>query len=512
MQQSVRDVHLDPWLVLLGFGLGLGAAASSAWFAARRTASLRPTEVLSSSIGAATGTREIGPRFNRVDALALGLLVAALGLASLPPVQLLPIGPLVAAIVLMLASRAAMPRVVLAVQWALRRMRKWFGVEASLAADNLPRDLSRTASTASGLMASAALTISTATFIVSFIASLNTWSDQTAPGDLFVTSGTGVAGLSARNIPMADSMREQLLAIEGVERVRRTSFADASYRGAPIKILATDLNEFVKRSRFTALEGDPDQIVRDMLAGKVAVSENFSRLYDVHRGDTISLGAKTGTHSFLVAGVILDYTSDRGAVVFDRGTYVTAWNDPRVDTYEVHVRTGVKPEEVRVRINDRLGASHDLFVLTNAEFRGEILRAIDGIFSLMRVLEFVTLLVASLGMVTSVLANVLDRVREIGVLRAIGMLRGQVRKLVVIESTFVGVIGALAGTFVGVALGYLLLRRIATVQIGWYLPYQLPIGAILEFAAITLPVSALAGLYPAREAAQLQIRDALDYE
>jgi putative ABC transport system permease protein len=512
MQQSVRDVHLDPWLVLLGFALGLGAAVSAAWLAARRTASLRPTEVLSSSIGVAAGVRSDASRFNRVDALALGLFVLALGLANLPPVELLPIGPLVAVMVLMLASRASMPRVVLAVQWGLRRMRRWLGAEASLASDNLPRDLSRTASTASGLMASAALTISTATFIVSFVSSLGTWSDQTVPGDLFVTSGASVAGFSARNIPMADSMRGELLGIEGVERVRRTSFADASYRGAPIKILATDMNEFVKRSHFTAFEGDAEQIVRDMFSGKVAVSENFSRLHDVHRGDRITLGTHDGTREFSVAGVILDYTSDRGTVVLDRATYIAAWSDTRVDTFEVHLKPGATPEQVRARINDRLGANHDLFVLTNAEFRGEILRAIDGIFSLMRVLELVTLLVAALGMLTSVLANVLDRVREIGVLRAIGMLRKQVRKLVVIESTFIGVAGAIAGTFVGVALGYLLLRRIATVQMGWYLPYHLPVRAIAEFAAITLPVSALAGLFPAREAARLQIRDALDYE
>jgi ABC-type lipoprotein release transport system permease subunit len=56
------------------------------------------------------------------------------------------------------------------------------------------------------------------------------------------------------------------------------------------------------------------------------------------------------------------------------------------------------------------------------------------------------------------------------------------------------------------------LRRIATVQMGWYLPYELPVAAIVEFVLITLPISALAGLYPAREAARLQVRDALDYE
>lgn len=516
VQQSVREVHLDPLLVLLGFSLGLSAAVVAAWLAARRASQLRPIEALSSSIGVTPTARQLGSRLDRLDAITLGLCAASAGLIALPPIAtaagVLPLGPLAGAIVLMLAGRAAMPRVVLLLQRVLEPVRGQFGAEARLASDNLPRDLSRTASTASGLMASAALTVSTATFIVSFVASMNTWSSQTVPGDLFVTSGSAVGGLSARNNPMADSLRAELLAIPGVQRIRRTRFADTSFQQSPVKLFSTDVSEFVKRSRFSPIEGDRDQIARDMLAGHAVVSENFSRLYGVHRNDTITLGAKNGARRFHVAGVVLDYTSDRGAILLDRATYVSGWNDSRVDTYELHLTPGADPERVRNLINERLSASHDLFVLTNREFRGEILRAIDGIFSLMRVLELVTLLVAALGMVTAVLANVLDRFREIGVLRALGMLRTQVRRLVVIESTFVGAIGAFAGIVIGVALGYVLLRRIATVQMGWYLPWELPVVAIGELVAIALPISALAGLYPAREAARLQVRDALDYE
>jgi putative ABC transport system permease protein len=115
-------------------------------------------------------------------------------------------------------------------------------------------------------------------------------------------------------------------------------------------------------------------------------------------------------------------------------------------------------------------------------------------------------------MVSALLANVLDRVRELGVLRALGMLRAQVQRLVIIESTFVGLIGTLAGVAMGIALGYILLRHIATVQIGWYLPYRLPASAIAQLCLVTIPLAALAGFYPARKAAQLVVSDALDYE
>lgn len=515
MQQSVRDVHLDPALITFGFSLGLLAAVAAAWIAARRAAQLRPAEVLSSSVGM-TSAKPLSSGFGRSDLITIVLSIVATALVSLPatptPVGVVPLGPLAGCLVITLASRAAMPRFVRLAHALLRALRNRLGVEATLAGDNLPRDLGRTAGTAAGLMASAALSVSTATFIVSFIASMNTWTAQTVPGDLFVTSGAAMSGLSGRNNPMAESLGAELLAIPGVERIRRMRFADASFHGSPIKVASTDVAEFVKRSRFSPTEGSAEQITRDMLAGDAAVSENFSRLYGVHRGDTISLGARDGARTFRVAGVILDYTSDRGSVLLDRAPFIAGWNDTRVDTFELYLAPGVEPERVRVAINDTLSAGHDLFVLTNREFRGEYEHAIDGIFSLMRVLELVTLLVGSLGMVTALLANVLDRVREIGVLRAVGMLRAQVRKLVMLESAFVGAVGAFAGIVVGMVLGYILLRRIATVQIGWYLPYELPLAAIVEFVIVTIPISALAGLYPARAAAELPVRDALDYE
>jgi ABC-type lipoprotein release transport system permease subunit len=87
-----------------------------------------------------------------------------------------------------------------------------------------------------------------------------------------------------------------------------------------------------------------------------------------------------------------------------------------------------------------------------------------------------------------------------------------VQKMVMVEAMLIGGIGAMGGTLVGLGIGYILLRRIVTVQMGWYLPYELPITAIATVAAVTLPLSGLAGFYPARQAARLVVRDALDYE
>lgn len=510
LEQGSNAVQWDAWVLVGGLLLGIVTATLAAYLTTRRAGKIKPAEALSSS---ALPSAISETNTSRADVLGFALLVVSAGLLQIPPWGNLPLGAFAAFLTLTLGGRALMPRLVRLTHDALALLRKKvLGVEALLANGNLQRDLVRTSGTASGLMAGAALTVCAATFITSFIDSLNTWTARIASGDLFVTSGAAVAGLSGRNTPMADSLGGELAQVPGVELVRPTRSATIDFRAVPVKLESTDIAMFARHSHLTALEGSEQDAIAGMQAGGVAVSENFARRFDVHRGDRIALSTMQGTRSFPVAAVVVDYWSDLGTIRMDRATYLAHWGDPRVDTYEVFVRDGTNPESVRQAINAKFGESYDLFVLTNAEFRGELVRSVNKIFSLMQVLEIITLMVAAMGMVNALLANVLDRIREIGVLRALGMLRKQVRKMIMVEATFVGSIGTVGGILMGLGLGYIVLRRMANVQTGWYLPYELPGEAIALMAAVTLPLSAFAGFYPAKEAARLAVCDALDYE
>lgn len=506
MEQAASKIELDPYVMAFGFALGIIASTVAAYIATNKAGSIKPTEALSSA--SLMGIQGASTRAS--DVVGLLLLVVTVFLLRLPPVGNMPYGAVAGSLTLTLGGRALMPRIVASAHALMALFRSRFmSVETIIATDNLPRDLPRTASMASGLMAGVSLTVGIGTFVVSFITSLNTWSGQLLPGDLFVTSGIAVSGLSGRNTPMAPGMREQLLAIPGVEAARGFRFVDIQYDGVPIKLGAVEDPE---RSTNTFLEGTEAEAIAELKRGGLVVSENFSRRFNVHKGDQLPLSTKLGTRRFPVAAVVVDYTSDRGIIKIMRDVYEEHWGDTRIDSFEIFVRKGVEPESVRSAINTTLSDKYDLFVLTNAEFRGEFVKAADKIFSLMHVLELVTLVVAVLGMVTAVLANVLDRVREVGVLRALGMLRRQVRKMVVVEATLIGGVGALGGVLVGLGIGYILLRYIAGVQMGWHLPYEFPLKPILTMIAICLPASALAGFYPARQAARMPVSDALEYE
>src|SRR5204863_310809 len=139
-----------------------------------------------------------------------------------------------------------------------------------------------------------------------------------------------------------------------------------------------------------------------------------------------------GTQTFRIVGVVVDYTTDLGTVIIERGTYQRYWGDERVDVYKLYAKEGADLEAIRQSIVSRFGERYNLFVLTNSEIKREILSLLDQVFAVMRALDLVAILIAVLGVVNALLASVLDRIREIGVLRAIGMLRRQTRKMIMI--------------------------------------------------------------------------------
>jgi putative ABC transport system permease protein len=210
--------------------------------------------------------------------------------------------------------------------------------------------------------------------------------------------------------------------------------------------------------------------------------------------------------------VYVDYTSDVGTLMLGRERYVSLLHDQRVDTFEVMLHDPRDMLKVRRQIFASISGQHDLNVLTSGEFRNELMKTTEAIFGLVRALELVALIVAVLGIVNAQFANVLDRRRELAVLRALGMLRKQLTKMIVFEATLVGAVGTLAGILLGLMFGHLLLAHINLVQTGWHFPYRVSLRAITEVLVLTIPAAALAGLYPALAAARAQVTEGLESE
>ncbi len=229
-------------------------------------------------------------------------------------------------------------------------------------------------------------------------------------------------------------------------------------------------------------------------------------------GDTVEVATPTGLRSYPVSAVVVDYTSDQGTVVMSRAVYMAHFRDDQVDIFEVYLSDLSKVEEVRRAITEAHGRQYGLYVLTNNELRQEATALVEDAFAITYAMEAVAVLLALLGVINTLLAAVLDRTREIGLLRAVGAARGHVLRLFVGEATFIGLSGGLIGVVAGTLMGLIVTIAVGEQSTGWSFAYVFPAGVALQMSAAATVCAAVAGVYPARRAAALDVVEALAYE
>ena len=261
------------------------------------------------------------------------------------------------------------------------------------------------------------------------------------------------------------------------------------------------------------LEGPDPVPERPLLDERRAMlSENAARKLHKKVGDSVTLLTPEGKVDFIVHAVIIDYASDLGAVIIDRGWYKRYWKDDLIDTVDIVMADPTKLEDVRAEVRRRLGRGSMLFVVSATELRREISSVLDDSLAVFRSTELISLIVAVLGVIGTMLAAVIDRTREIGVLRALGATRRQVLSAIVIESGFLGLCAVLGGVVVSVPMGMVLIDAVGYHGTGWHFEYAFPPLAALRVSGLVLLAAALAGIWPGRRAARLDVPEALAYE
>jgi putative ABC transport system permease protein len=239
----------------------------------------------------------------------------------------------------------------------------------------------------------------------------------------------------------------------------------------------------------------------------VVVSEALSLRFGVEVGETIALPTPSGPRDFEVAAVYYDYSTDRGVAVVDRATFVRHFGDQRPTSLSVYLRPAAQPEAVRERLMAELGSTHRLFVHSNTSLRAEVMRIFDATFAITYGLEAVAIVVAVLGITATLVTLILERRRELAVLRLVGADLGQVRRMIDVEAGMLGRASQVLGGLAGLLLSLLLIYVINVQSFGWTIQFHLPVVFLLQAMAVVLAATLVAGLYPARLAAGFRPAD-----
>ncbi len=484
---------------LLGIAMGIGVSMVSALGPAWEASRVAPVEAM------ARGIREHQVRIHRWRSAATAVLLAAIAWVSSQQSAIhgKPIYGYLSALLAIVACALIIPALVSGLTAiAAGLIRRVFGVEGLLATRSLAGSLRRTSVLVAALSTAIAVLTAVGIMVGSFRETVVVWMDDILQADLFLAPA--VPSGADRHPTMSADIPAQLARLPEVEAVDQLRTYEIRYDGLPATVGGMEAHIAGVRQRRSFLSGSPANFVFRQLIGNntVIVSEPFANKHRVRPGDVLklSLGGKIG--SFRVLDIYYDYSSEGGVVLMDRATLFRYLPDAEPSNVAVYLKPGVSLEQGQRAVEHAI-AGRRITVVRNRTLRDQAIRVFDRTFAITYVLEALAAFVAVTGVGGALLALVIDRRREFGLLRFLGAANRQVRDIILFEAGLLGALANVAGVTLGFILSLLLIRVINKQSFGWSIQFHWPVLVLLSALTVVYAATILSALYPARIATRL---------
>jgi putative ABC transport system permease protein len=492
--------------VVLGLLVGLGVTLVSALIPAVRATKIPPMAGLREGATLPRG------RFARWSPILAGLfavagaLLIANGVTGSGTASQRLLGMAGGAVLIFLAvamtARFAVPLLARAVGAPLA-----WRASGSLARDNAMRNAARTARTAAALMIGVGLVVFVAVFAEGLRTSFTSALDKSLKSDLIVTptDQNGGGTLSPRIVP----------ALEGIPGVGVASSLtqgdirrDGKHGGVDNGLYGIQPATLGKVYKVTWVNGN-DAALRGLNAGGILLEKGEASSLHAKVGDRVTLLSNSRKRATVtVRGIYKDDTLLQNGMI-TTGLLHHLTDVSGVQTVLATVKPGADPENVAKLADDRLTTQFPTAKLqSNAQFKKSIGDQVNTLLALIYALLGVSVLISLFGIVNTLLLSVYERTREIGMLRAIGMTRRQLRRTIRFESAITAVIGSLLGLVIGVAFGWIVTEGLSSQGLAFAIPW----GTLVACLVVAAVVGVLAGAWPAWRASRMRVLDALSYE
>jgi putative ABC transport system permease protein len=506
---EAKQIFIAPTLVVTAFFIGVLAAIASAVYPAYEVAKVHPRE----TFFVQAFEKKFSVNVKKIFITSIVLLVAAYGLTRLPAVGGFPVFGFMAALCVILAFAFVSPEVVILFRKLFEKIvGRFFGIEGVLANNNLVAALNRTSTAVSALMVAVAMLIGIAVMVGSFRSTVAYWIDQTLKADVFVAPSMGFAVGS--QVPVSPDVVPYAASLPEVQSVDAFSSRRIRFQDNETVLAVANLDAVRESSKLIFRKGDEKEILSKIIADEnsVAVTEAFSNKFGINEGDSLTLTTAFGQRRFRVAGVYYDYATDRGLVLVHRPTFEKYWLDTKVTNIGIFLKDKSQTDRIVQQIRDHFKTDASIVVYSNYALRQNVLKIFDQTFAITYALQFVAMLVAAMGVISSLTAIIFERKREIAVLRSMGASARQVQNITLIEAFLMGVIASVLGMMSGFLLSLILVFVINLQSFGWTIQLSLPIETFVTAAAIVIATALVSGLIPARYASRLAIAEEVRFE
>jgi putative ABC transport system permease protein len=481
--------------VLVSYGVGILVTMVAAYLPARRASRIAPVAAMRDDVAL--------PESSLRRRLVVGIAMVGLGVLSMAlgftregraGLSLIGLGALLILIGVSLTSPVIGRPLVQLVGAAYRRM---FGSVGTLASQNAMRNPRRTAATASALMIGLTLVATMAILGRSASVSTDQAIGETLTSELVVSNVVGA--------PFSPAIAERIRELDGVDTVAqlRTAFPEVDGRGAVVA--AADPDDLGKVIKVDMADG----LLSALKPGTTLVDARTAEGAGVKVGDTVRMTFQGDTVPLKVSGVFFNDSGALGSYLVTPDTLEKGGLAPLDSMLFLTKEAGASTEQIRAEVDEITKALPTVTLKDPGEFADEQKQQISFFLNMIYALLGLAIVIAVLGIVNTLALSVIERTREIGLLRAVGLSRRQLRRMVRLESVVVAVLGAVLGVLMGVAFGVALQKAIADQGIT---VLSIPWLQLIVFVVLAAAVGVLAAVLPARRAAKLDVLRAITTE
>ncbi len=494
---AVRELSVQPAVLLQAFALGTGGAVLAALAPARNALASPPRTALSRAV-LEQRLASLAPRLCFAGALVVAAALAAFAWRDAPLVASL--GALFA---LLVGVALFVPTLTL---WASAALARPVGLLAGnlgrMAARGIAASLSRTGVAIAALAIALSASAGMGVMVASFRSTVTRWLSSTLRADVYVSAPT----LSATNVQtaLAPALVERLTRapnVAGANLYRALELQDTRERW--LRAVAIDFDERAHDALEFLAGGRAEAWRQFDQRDVVFVSEPLAARLALGVGDRLELSSPSGPHALEIAAVFRDYSTDAGFFFLPRRAYREHWGDDSLSSLGLFARPGVDGEALALELRASLAPDEQAFVRSRATLEKASLEVFDQTFEVTNVLRWIAAGVAFLGVLCALLALELEREREFGVLRALGLSPRGVRQLVLLQTGLMGLVAGAIALPLGLAVAVVLTRVINERAFGWSLQMSFPPAVFAETLAIAVIAALLAGIAPALRMARI---------
>jgi len=494
---------VSPSLVVTSILLGVGITVLSGLIPASNASKITPMDALRPSVAELEYKHRAGGGF----IAGLVMIGAALLALASGNMSLISLGGLLFLLGLILAAPALLRPIAFVFGRLTAVLYARQGI-SDLAQGNLTRQPSRVTITASATMIGLAIVVALGGMSTSLSGMMGSVLHKSLGSDyLFIPPSISVWN---GDMGAGSGFTDRLQAIPGVGDISTMRFAASTINGQPVSLLGINPETYPKVSGMDFKQGNESAYAALASGRNMIVNGAFLMAIPVKVGDTVELVTPNGPQSYKVVANASDLLNAKVVTAWVSQSNLAADFGRTDDVFiQLNLKPGVTLDSVDAQIKAVAADYPQFTVIAGKGYIDQMLQLLNAVFIGMYFMLAFLAFPSLIAMLNTLTINVLERTREIGMIRAVGGTRKQVRQMVVAEALLLASVGTAFGILSGMYLGYVIVKALGVL---FPMAYSFPFAGVLAGIAIGLLFGALAAVIPARQAAKLQVVEALRYE